>query len=115
MLGSDYQYQTHLAYTGDISGDSILHGDLYVVGGFDPEFMEEDMVRLAEAVQHAGICHIEGSLVGDVSMTDSVYWGPGWSWDDTPYYFQPYLSPLMLNRGCVNVTVIPGEKGEDLS
>lgn len=111
VLGSDYQYQTHLAYTGDISGDSILHGDLYVVGGFDPEFMEEDMVRLAEAVQHAGIRHIEGSLVGDVSMTDSVYWGPGWSWDDTPYYFQPYLSPLMLNRGCVNVMVIPGEKG----
>lgn len=110
-LGSNYQYHTRLAYTGTLSKDSILYGNLYVIGGFDPEFMEEDMDRLTEAVHRAGIRFVRGALVGDVSMTDSIYWGSGWSWDDTPYYFQPYLSPLMLNRGCVNVTVIPGDKG----
>lgn len=45
-------------------------------------------------------------------MKDSLYWGSGWLWDDTPYSFQPYLSPLMLNKGVVKVTATPGERGD---
>ena len=41
-----------------------------------------------------------------------MYWGSGWLWDDTPYSFQPYLSPLMLNKGVVKVTATPGERGD---
>lgn len=110
-LGIGYTFDTRLAYTGHIGGDSILRGDLYVVGGFDPEFMEDDLHKLVEAVRQAGIRTIDGKLVGDVSVMDSVYWGAGWAWDDTPYSFQPYLSPLMLNRGCVSVSVRPAQKG----
>ena len=111
LLGKGHDYQTKLAYTGTIQGDT-LKGDLYVVGDLDAEFMEEDMERLASAVAEQGICVIDGQLKGDVSLIDSVYWGPGWSWDDTPESFQPYLSPLMLNRGCMNVTVQPTELGK---
>ena len=111
LLGKEHDYQTKLAYTGTIQGDT-LNGDLYVVGDLDAEFMEEDMERLASAVAEQGIRVIDGQLKGDVSLIDSVYWGPGWSWDDTPESFQPYLSPLMLNRGCMNVTVQPTELGK---
>lgn len=111
-LGEYYVFNTRVAYTGTITQDSVLQGDLYVVGGFDPEFMDEDMNKLTEAVHNSGIRSIQGRLVADVSLTDSIYWGAGWSWDDTPESFQPYLSPLMLNRGCVSVTVIPGAKGK---
>lgn len=110
-LGADYQFHTRLAYTGQICQDT-LKGDLYVIGGFDPEFMEEDLSRFVQTVHDAGIRRIEGRLIGDVSLTDSVYWGPGWSWDDTPEPFQPYLSALMLNRGCVKVTVTPQQQGQ---
>lgn len=44
-------------------------------------------------------------------MKDSIYWGSGWAWDDTPASYQPYLSPLMLNKGLVTVTASPGERG----
>lgn len=111
QLGGAYRYQTRLAYTGTIA-DGILEGDLYVIGGFDPEFMEQDMKLLMDSIQLSGIHTIQGRLIGDVSLTDSVYWGNGWSWDDTPEAFQPYLSPLMLNRGCVDVMVSPGKTGE---
>lgn len=111
VLGTDYQFQTRLAYTGEIK-EGILEGDLYVVGGFDPEFMEQDLKLLSKAVSDAGIKSLHGKLVGDVSMMDSIYWGTGWAWDDTPEPFQPYLSPLMLNRGCVSVTVTPSAKGD---
>lgn len=110
-LGTEYQFRTQLSYTGTISG-GILKGDLYVKGGFDPEFMEEDMNKLSAAVYNAGIRSIDGSIIADISMTDSVHWGTGWAWDDTPESFQPYLSPLLLNRGCVNITVVPGQKGK---
>ena len=111
VLGTGYTFRTQLAYTGTIEQDT-LKGDLYVIGGFDPEFMESDLVRLADAAGQAGIRVIKGRLVGDISLMDSVYWGPGWSWDDTPESFQPYLSPLMLNRGCVDITVSPSAKGQ---
>ncbi|MBR5541801.1 MAG: D-alanyl-D-alanine carboxypeptidase/D-alanyl-D-alanine-endopeptidase [Bacteroides sp.] len=108
-LGMDYTMDTHLQYTGKIENDT-LKGSLYLVGGFDPELMDEDLDSLVDAVVRSGIRYITDTLAADVSMTDSVYWGSGWSWDDVPDSFQPYLSPLMLNRGCVDVTVIPTVK-----
>lgn len=109
QLGTDYTMNTRLQYTGQIENDT-LKGSLYLIGGFDPELMDEDLDSLVDVVARSGIRYIADTLAADVSMTDSVYWGSGWSWDDAPDSFQPYLSPLMLNRGCVDVTVIPTQK-----
>lgn len=106
VLGKDYQINTGLSYSGYIEGD-VLYGNIYVKGDFDPEFMPENMESMVKAISSLGIHDVKGRLIGDVSMMDSVYWGPGWAWDDTPDTFQPYLSPLMLNRGCVNVNISP--------
>lgn len=109
QLGADYTMDTGLRYRGKIENDT-LKGSLYLIGGFDPEFMDEDLDRLVDALASKGIRYVTDTLAADVSMTDSVYWGSGWCWDDTPYSFQPYLSPLMLNRGCVDVSVSPAQK-----
>ncbi|MCK5347589.1 MAG: D-alanyl-D-alanine carboxypeptidase, partial [Candidatus Heimdallarchaeota archaeon] len=37
FLGPDYEFTTGIWYTGDLN-DSVLVGDLYYVGGFDPDF-----------------------------------------------------------------------------
>lgn len=109
QLGTEYTMDTRLQYTGKIENDT-LKGSLYLIGGFDPELMDEDLDSLVESIAQSGIRYIRDTLFADVSMTDSVYWGKGWSWDDAPDAFQPYFSPLMLNRGCVDVTVIPTQK-----
>lgn len=109
QLGTDYTMDTRLQTKGEVVNDT-LQGNLYVVGGFDPELMEADLDSLVEKVASSGIRYIADTLVADVSMMDSVYWGPGWSWDDEPSAFQPYLSPLMVNRGCVEVAVTPTQK-----
>ena len=108
-LGTDYTMDTRLQYTGTIENDT-LKGSLYLIGGFDPEFMDEDLDSLVDIIAKSGIRYITDTLAADVSMTDSIYWGNGWSWDDVPASFQPYMSPLMLNRGCIDVTVIPAQK-----
>ena len=109
-LGTDYTLRTELRTTGFLDADSILHGDLYVVGGFDPEFTAADLNSLIAAIPRAGIRSISGSVLADVSMADTTYWGSGWCWDDAPAAFQPYYSPLLLEKGCVEVCVTPTVK-----
>lgn len=109
-LGTDYTLRTELRYTGTLGPDSILHGDLYVVGGFDPEFSSSDLNSLITAIPAAGIRSITGTVMADISMADSTYWGSGWCWDDAPASFQPYYSPLLLEKGCVEVCVTPTVK-----
>lgn len=109
-LGTDYILGTELRITGFLGADSILYGDLYVVGGFDPEFTTADLNSLIAAIPHAGIRSISGSVLADVSMADTTYWGSGWCWDDAPAAFQPYYSPLLLEKGCVEVCVTPTVK-----
>ena len=107
----DEPFRTEVWCRGRVEGDT-LQGDLYVVGGFDPEFDEEDLDSLVAAVARAPFSVIKGRVYGDVSMKDSLYWGSGWLWDDNPASFQPYLSPLMLEKGVVRVTVSPAQAGD---
>ena len=98
-LGADYCFETSIRTTGTISADSVLTGDVYVVGDLDPLFMEQDMKRMIADMKAKGINRINGTVYADISLMDSVYWGSGWSWDDTPSSFQPYISPLMVHGG----------------
>ena len=107
---ADDPFKTEVWYQGVIEEDP-LKGDLYVVGGYDPEFDDEALDSLVNAVSRFPFSVISGHVYGDVSMKDSIYWGSGWAWDDTPASYQPYLSPLMLNKGLVTVTASPGERG----
>ena len=103
-------FRTEVWYQGTVQADT-LRGDLYVVGGFDPEFDDEALDSLVEAVARLPFSAIKGKVYGDVSMKDSLHWGSGWLWDDNPSAFQPYLSPLMLEKGVVTVTARPAEQG----
>lgn len=107
---ADASFRTEVWTQGVIKQDT-LHGDVYVVGGFDPEFDEEMLDTLVARVSSSAFSVIKGRIYGDVSMKDSLYWGRGWLWDDNPATFQPYLSPLMLNKGCIEVVAVPGTPG----
>ena len=104
---ADEPFRIEVWYKGTIEHDT-LRGDIYVVGGFDPEFDDEGMNALVEEVITFPFSVLKGNIYGDISMKDSLYWGSGWAWDDTPSSFQPYLSPLMYHKGMVKVTAVPG-------
>ncbi len=105
LLGRDYTIKTSLYEKKNISGGT----NLYIKGEIDPLFNEDDLLdMLATIPKKISV----DTLYADCTFMDSVYWGPGWSWDDTPWEFQPYISPLMLCGGCVEVSAIPSSKGE---
>ena len=91
-LGGDYQLKTSLSYSGEVK-DSILTGNLYLVGGMDPLFDHTDLHDFAERVMSLGIKTMRGSIITDRSMKDTLHWGEGWCWDDE----NPTLSPLLVN------------------
>lgn len=110
-LGSDYSFQTTLKTDGILENDGTLSGNLYLVGGLDPQLMEADLHSLVSDMKNCGITRINGNILADVSIMDSIYWGSGWAWDDTPNSFQPYISPLIVHGGYIGISVIPGQKG----
>ncbi len=52
--GAMEPFRTKLWTTGRVVGDT-LKGDLYVVGGFDPEFDEDDLKELIGDLTKRGI------------------------------------------------------------
>lgn len=109
---ADEPFRTEVWYNGIIDHDT-LRGNLHLIGGFDPEFDEEAMKTFVEDLITLPFSVIQGKVYGDISMKDSLYFGNGWVWDDTPFAYQPYLSPLMFAKGAVTVTAVPAATRAD--
>lgn len=92
-LGGSYQFKTQLKYTGEIK-DSVLTGDVYVIGGMDPRFNNDDMTAFVTSLKDMGIDSIHGCVYADRTMKDRDLLGEGWCWDDD----NPVLSPLVFSR-----------------
>jgi D-alanyl-D-alanine carboxypeptidase/D-alanyl-D-alanine-endopeptidase (penicillin-binding protein 4) len=101
-LGRYYSFRTDLYHTSVIDGET-LYGDIFVVGGFDPDFTTKDLDSLVRVVKSLGIKKIAGGVNGDISKKDSMYWGKGWMWDDDPEPSAPYLSALNINDNSIEV------------
>ncbi|MBI3124642.1 MAG: D-alanyl-D-alanine carboxypeptidase/D-alanyl-D-alanine-endopeptidase [Ignavibacteriales bacterium] len=111
FLGTDYKFSTSLYHTGEVK-DSVCSGDIFIVGGFDPEFSSSNLDSLSRELKKFGIKQINGNLYGDVSSMDSLFWGEGWMWNDDPATYIPYLSPLTINKNTLKVLFEPGEIGK---
>ena len=110
-LGLDYEFKTELYYLMDMYQMIRYIGNIYVVGGCDPDFTTRDLYYFVDTLKSLDISTITGNLYGDVSFKDSLYWGKGWMWDDDPSSDAPYLSALNINDNCVEVTY-DGEKNK---
>ncbi len=103
LLGKDFQYQTSLAYSGSITAEGTLKGDLVIIGGGDPtlgswryESSKEGAIlsQWVKAIRAAGIKKIEGSVIGDDSIWSSQSTPDGWIWQDIGNYYGAGASAL---------------------
>jgi len=112
FLGEDYKFSTSIFHTGEVN-DSICNGDIYIVGGFDPDFSSHDLDSVVSEIKRFGIKEIRGNLYGDVSSMDSLFWGNGWMWDDDPEPYAPYFTSLNTNKNSIQIVYEPGEVGKE--
>ena len=92
-LSGDYQLCTRLYHTGELM-DGKLTGNLYCVGGFDPMVTELDIKALAHQIHMLGVDTLQGNVIADQTMKESLEYGEGWCWDDD----NPKLLPLTVGR-----------------
>ena len=111
FLDKDFAFKTSLYYDGEII-NSTLKGNIFFVGGCDPDFTSADLQLMVSSLKDLGINRIDGNIYGDVSMLDSLYWGNGWMWDDDPSTDFPYFTPLTINDNAVKVHVQPKNVGD---
>lgn len=114
--GSDFKYCTQVYATGTVSSDSVLEGNLLVVGSGDPTFSETfgvdpDSVFLswAESLKSRGVYRVAGSVVTDESLFDDERLGYGWDWHYLSYWYAAEVSALSYNDNSVRIDVVPGD------
>ncbi|HLF14731.1 MAG TPA: D-alanyl-D-alanine carboxypeptidase/D-alanyl-D-alanine-endopeptidase, partial [Bacteroidota bacterium] len=109
LLPGDFTFRTKVYADAGID-DGDLEGNLYVTGGGDPMLDTLDIDSLAGIVAASGISRIEGDIVGDLSLFDTLSWGKGWMWDDEPDPDAVFVVPLSFNHASVSVIVRPGPR-----
>ena len=95
ILGGDYKYETKIGYSGRII-DGTLEGDLYIIGSGDPTLASDDSIAVRtdilfgnwkNIIESAGIKSINGYIIGDGRVFQSMPEIASWQYDDTGTYY----------------------------
>lgn len=117
VLGKDFKYQTTLAYSGKITTNGVLQGDLIIIGSGDPtlgswryEQTKENIVLTSwvNAIKAAGIKKIEGSVIGDDTLFGTQSMPEGWIWQDMGNYYGAGTSALTWRENQFDIHLKPG-------
>jgi len=118
-LGAKYKYPTEIYMSGKTDG-SIINGNLIIKGYGDPaisgRFFNDNMFQVfedwADSLLDLGFDEITGNIIGDDNAFDDKGLGSGWSWDYESDWFAAPSGALSFNDNCVDINIIPSEKGK---
>ncbi len=124
VLGKDYQYQTQLGYTGNISNDGVLTGDVIIKGGGDPTLgswryaaTKEGVVLniMVAALKKAGIKKITGRIIGDNGIFNGQSIPDGWIWQDLGTYYGAGIAGLCWRENQFDIALNTAGVGSPVS
>lgn len=104
VLGADYRYETVLASSAALDGET-LRSDLWLVGSGDPSLHSQDLRAAARALYRAGVRHIDGHVVVDASAFKGPEINPYWNPADANEDFQAPTSAISLDDGTIEFDV----------
>ena len=118
-LGAGWRFRTTLAYSGTVC-DSVLVGDLYVVGGGDPttgshsrcaEPLDAVFGRFRSQLEYAGIRRIEGRIVADPRYFGRPTQHPFWQVEDLGFNYGAGPDGLNFYENAQDFSVVPSTPG----
>lgn len=122
LLGPDFKFETNLAYTGTLSANGILDGDVLIIGGGDPTLgswryerthTKEILSNWLKAIQKLGIKEIKGSIIADDHLFGTQIIPDGWIWQDIGNYYGGGATSLSWHENQFDVYLKPGAKVGD--
>lgn len=97
LLGADYKFKTELAYSGSISSDGTLNGNIYIIGYGDPCLGSQNFAyhyggtallqNWVNEIKKAGIKNINGNIISDISYFGEIPIPDTWIWEDVANYY----------------------------
>lgn len=121
MLGKEYRYKTELGYNGTIQ-DSVLNGDLFVIGSGDPTLgswryastADSNLLkRWISAIRKLNIKKVVGYVRGDDSKFSHQLIPGGWVWDDVGNYYGAGAGALNWKENQFNLVLQSGKNTGD--
>ncbi|MBB5440887.1 D-alanyl-D-alanine carboxypeptidase/D-alanyl-D-alanine-endopeptidase (penicillin-binding protein 4) [Pedobacter sp. AK017] len=117
ILGKDFQFQTTLGYTGQLTPDGTLKGNLVITGSGDPtlgsaRYQNKEKAVLDQwvnAISAAGIKRIEGMVIGDDRIFGTQTTPEGWTWQDIGNYYGAGTSGLAWRENQFDIHLQPGQ------
>lgn len=121
ILGKDFTWETTLGYSGSISANGTLNGDIIISGGGDPALGSDrydqsrsDLIlrKWADALIRTGIKSITGQIIADDSLFGTETMPGGWTWQDMGNYYGAGPSSLTWRENQFDMHFKPGRVGE---
>ncbi|HXW77160.1 MAG TPA: D-alanyl-D-alanine carboxypeptidase/D-alanyl-D-alanine-endopeptidase, partial [Candidatus Eremiobacteraceae bacterium] len=109
-LGARYRFKTSVATSGSVQ-DGVLNGDVYLIGGGDPELASTDLLAAAKQLKASGIDQINGDVVADGSLFGDDDVNKTWDADDLIYGWAAPPSAVTIDDGAVQFTITPDANG----
>lgn len=110
LFGPDYMIPTKVVTDGYILNDSVLKGNIYLVGFGDGMFTLRDLEELSDKVRNLGIKEIHGDIYADGSYFDGVYERLTYSGDRDVVVQLPPISAVTVDKNVVYAIVTSGAK-----
>jgi D-alanyl-D-alanine carboxypeptidase/D-alanyl-D-alanine-endopeptidase (penicillin-binding protein 4) len=116
-LGPNYIFNTRVYYSGTLSSDGVLQGDVIIRGCGDPTICERyaagNATKVfqgwADSLAARGIRRVTGRIIGDDNYFGDEILGAGWSWDYESDYYAAQISALSFNDNCMDIFFMPGD------
>lgn len=123
LLGDDFTFKTGFYYSGKISADGTLEGNIYIKGGGDPT-LGSDLVKSSPnldslskifiaACQTAGIKKVAGSIMADETLFQGNSTPDYYPYIDMGNYYGAGTSALNLNDNLYYAYFKPGNEGQE--
>ncbi len=119
VLGPDFAIETIVGYSGNITPDGILRGDLIVKGNGDPtlgskysknsptDFLNE----ILQSLRSKGVKAIEGNIIVDDSSLGFQPIPPAWTWEDMGNYYAAGVYGVNYQDNMYELTLDTSKKG----
>ena len=116
LLGPDFELTTTLVARGEVR-DSVLYGDLILIGKGDPSISTHwnggdsmaPLRRFAQETVADGVRSVTGDIIVDDSYFDGEYWCPSWPSNQWIHWYMAPVAALAFNDNCIDATVSPGK------
>ncbi|NLB86863.1 MAG: D-alanyl-D-alanine carboxypeptidase/D-alanyl-D-alanine-endopeptidase, partial [Bacteroidales bacterium] len=98
LFGAEHKFKTELAYSGNITADGVLNGDLYIIGYGDPCLGSQNFTAnygkdfeilqtWTNEIKKLNIKKIKGNIIADISYFGEIPIPDNWIWEDIANYY----------------------------